>query len=119
MGPWGGPGAHGAHDHGEERGEPLPSSIKGHFELVPLLLRGLKSEDSAIRARSAFCLGQVGKRSTADDVRPLLGDPDKAVRYQAGIALCRCRLQMLDLLRCMRKYGDRTRMIPFQLNSFV
>ena len=48
------------HDH--EEGPPPLKSVKGHFELVDHLLRGLTLEDSAKRARSAFCLGQVGKR---------------------------------------------------------
>ena len=82
------PPAADGHDHEAENTEPLPSSIKGHFELVPILLPGLKAKDSAVRARAAFCLGQVGLRSTATHVKPLLEDPSKAVRYQAGIALC-------------------------------
>ena len=75
------------HDHEEG---PLPlNSVKGHFELVDHLLRGLTLEDSAKRARSAFCLGQVGKRSATKHLAPLLNDPSRAVRFQAGIALCR------------------------------
>ncbi len=69
-------------------GELPIGDLSGHFELVPSLLGGLRSQDSAVRARSAFLLGQIGSRKTVGSVRPLVHDPSRAVRYQAGIALC-------------------------------
>lgn len=72
----------------ESEGPPPIGDLSGHFELVPALVGGLKAQDSAVRARSAFVLGQIGSRKTAGAIRPLLRDPSRAVRYQAGIALC-------------------------------
>jgi len=66
-------------------------TVRGHFELAPLLTTGLVAPDSAVRARSAFLLGQIGSRRSATAIAPLLCDPSRAVRYQAGIALCNLR----------------------------
>jgi hypothetical protein len=63
-------------------------SIQGHFELVPQVLGGSTDSDSAARARSAFLLGQIGSRRCTRALLPMLDDPSRAVRYQAGIALC-------------------------------
>jgi tetratricopeptide (TPR) repeat protein len=63
-------------------------SVRGHFELVAQLTGGLTAGDSAVRARCAFLLGQIGSPYSAAAIRPLLRDSSRAVRYQAGIALC-------------------------------
>ena len=75
---------HPATDH---EGSPPIGDLSGHFELVPALLKGLTAQDSAVRARCAFLLGQIGSRKSSVAVRALLHDPSRAVRYQAGIAL--------------------------------
>jgi tetratricopeptide (TPR) repeat protein len=78
-----------AGEHPAAHEGPLPiRDLSGHFELLPPVVGGLRSQDSAVRARCAFLLGQIGSRKTAGAVRPLLHDPSRAVRYQAGIALC-------------------------------
>jgi len=66
----------------------VPRAYAGHYELVPQLLPGLSAQDDAVRARCVFLIGQIGDRKAAAGIRPLLGDPSLAVRYQAGIALC-------------------------------
>ena len=68
--------------------EAVPRALAGHRELAPQLLQGLSSGDGAVRARCAFLLGQIGDRSAAGAIRPMLDDPSLAVRRQAGVALC-------------------------------
>jgi tetratricopeptide (TPR) repeat protein len=66
----------------------VPRALVGHFELAARIRPGLTARDSAVRARCAFLLGQIGDRASSGVVRPLLRDASPAVRYQAGIALC-------------------------------
>lgn len=73
---------------GSAGAEEIARAVAGHYELTPTLRRGLTAQDDAVRARCAFLLGQVGERSAAEALRPLLADPSLAVRRQAGIALC-------------------------------
>jgi len=82
-----GPPSANAHPAAEHEGSPPIGDLSGHFELVPALLKGLTAQDSAVRARCAFLLGQIGSRKSTAAVRALLHDPSRAVRYQAGIAL--------------------------------
>lgn len=72
----------------EVHAQAVPRAFAGHYEMVPALLGGLKSEDSAVRARCVFLLGQIGDRKTVSAIRGLQRDRSRAVRYQVGIALC-------------------------------
>jgi len=65
---------------------PLPV-FRESAAFVPFLQNELSSSDAQTRARCAFLLGQIGYRQSAKSLAPLLNDPDRAVRVQAGIAL--------------------------------
>ncbi|MGQ9732325.1 MAG: HEAT repeat domain-containing protein [Candidatus Zipacnadales bacterium] len=80
-------GVIGLADSQDEHGQ-IKQAFVGHFELVPQVKAALCAKDSAVRARGAFLLGQIGDRSATNDLIPLLKDPSRAVRYQTGIALC-------------------------------
>lgn len=65
---------------------PLPV-FRESAALVPYLQEQLSSSDRETREKCAFLLGQIGCRRSARYLSPLLNDPDRAVRVQAGIAL--------------------------------
>lgn len=53
----------------------------------PTLRKMLTSEQSRDRARSAFLLGRIGDKGSADLLAETLKDPNDSIRIQAGIAL--------------------------------
>lgn len=62
-------------------------TLRGNTSWVPILIEGLKAEDSSVRARSAFVLGLIGDDRARPALAELLSDPVRQVRVHAGVAL--------------------------------
>ena len=56
---------------------------------IPLITRHLRSDDPTIRTVSAYVLGYMGDATVLGDLRPMLEDDDRNVRWNAALALAR------------------------------
>ncbi len=69
----------------------------------------LKTESSPRVKRSAIdCLGRLGLKRSAEEIRPFLSDTSEKLRFTAGVALGRIGRDFRDVMACLH---DRNTMI--------
>jgi tetratricopeptide (TPR) repeat protein len=71
--------------------QPLPVVKYTLYSASAVTRMQLAGADPSTRAQAAFLAGEIGDTCNIPALQPLLGDPDRFVRIQAGIALCRLR----------------------------
>jgi hypothetical protein len=66
-----------------------PAQLRGHPELIPVLLESAAEEDRQLRERAVFALGVVGGQRAQARLELVLADPYAEVRYNAATGLAR------------------------------